>query len=551
MTRSKTTFVWGLALLTMLALLPGAAQAQRTLLRLRVDGPMLEAPSDSAGLMAIFDEQQVNTLHKWVRTLHEAGNDKNIDGLVLIVEQPLIGFAQLEELVSAIRDFQSNGKPVYAYMDYASNLSYALVAGADHITLAENSELSIVGIYAEMMFFKGLLDKIGVEPDMLHCGDYKSAHEPYTRTSPSPEAAENLNWLLDGIYGRWVELIAEGRDLPTDEVRELIDQAPLSAADALASHLVDEVSSFPAFKQMIHKEFGSDVVVLKEYDREAGPEINFDNPFAIFSLFSRVMEGVEPDADEPGIGLIYIDGMIMVGKSDDNPLTGQIVGSTSLRAAFEQAREDDNIEAVVLRVDSPGGSALASDIIWKAATRLAQEKPLIVSMGSVAASGGYYVAIPGDVIFADSATLTGSIGVVGGKFIWRELLEDKLGITTADFSRGKHAGLMNMMRRWDESERNWMETYMNETYDQFKDRVIASRGKKLKRDLDKMAGGRVFTGAQALELGLDRQDRRAKRRAEADRHAGRAGRGLPHLPDSAADRGGADPIDAERADGSG
>lgn len=478
------------------------AQAQKTVLRLRLDGPLMERPSEAAGLMALLEEKSLVTLHDLVGQIREAARDRKIDGLVLIMETPELYFAQAEELVAAIQYFRSKDKPAYCYLDYADNLPYAVAAATDHITLAENSLLEISGLAAQLMYYKGLLDKVGIEADILHCGAYKSAGEPFTRSEPSAEAAENINWLLDGLYNRWVEMIAAGRKLDTAEVKRLIDLAPLHAEEALAARLVDEVSSFPAFKQKIQKEFGSDVKVLKEYKESAGLEIDMENPFAVFQLFSKLMEG-PPVADEPGIGLIYIDGAIMVGESDDSPFGGGAsAGSTTVRAAFEEAREDEKIKAVVVRVNSPGGSALASDIIWKAATQCAQEKPVIVTMGGVAGSGGYYVAIPGDTIFADATTITGSIGVVGGKMIWRELLEEKLGITTTMFNRGQHAGMWTITRGWDESERAWVQEFMDETYEQFKGRVLASRGQRLKGELEEMAGGRVFTGQQALERGL-------------------------------------------------
>jgi len=502
MSRMKWNLLTGMVLAVGCAIL-GAAEArgEKTVLRLRLDGPMLEAPNDAAGLLALFEQQKVDTLHDWVRTIRQAGKDQDIDGLVLIVEAPQVGFAQVEEMTQALRAFRSDGKPVYCYMDYAGNLSYALAAAADHVTLAENSELSIIGLQAEMVFFKGLLSKIGIEAEMLRCGAYKSAVEPFTRTEPSPEAAENMNWLLDSLYERWIGLIAEGRHLEVDEVKRLVDAAPLSAAEAKEADLVDDVSSFADFTKMIRKQFGKDAKIVKQYKEEAGPEIDMSNPFAVFEIISRLMQGAS-EPTEPGVGLIYIDGGIVVGKSEESALMGSVAGSTSVRAAFQEAREDDNIRAVVVRVDSPGGSALASDIIWKAMTRCAAEKPLVVSMGGVAGSGGYYVAVPGDVVFADATTITGSIGVLGGKLVWKELMEDTLGITTTAFSRGKHAGLMTMSRKWTEDERAWLRQYIDTVYEQFKGRVMESRGDRIKGDLEKLAGGRVYTGEQALKIGL-------------------------------------------------
>jgi protease-4 len=483
-------------------LLAAEARAEKKLLRLRLNGPVLEAPSDNAALMALFQKEQAATLRDWVHMIRKAAAERDINGLVLIIEQPEVGLAQVEELTQALKAFAAKGKPVYCYVDEADNRSYALAVAATHITIAENSTLDIVGLHGQAMFFKGLLDKLGIEADMMHCGAYKSALEPFTRTEPSPEAAANINWLLDGLYDRWIQLIAEGRKLPADEVKKLVDQAPLSAQQALEHKLVDDVSSFAAFKQRLHKEFGKDVSVVKKIEETSGPELDTSNPFALIPQIIQLFEQAAEPKEEPTVGLIYIDGGIVVGKSDDSPFGGTIAGSTTVRAALEDARKDDNVKAVVVRVDSPGGSALASDIIWEAATRCAGEKPLVVSMGGVAGSGGYYVSLPGDTIFAEATTITGSIGVVGGKLVLSGLMQDKLGITTTEFSRGRHAGLMSMNRKWNDGERAWMTEYMNSVYEQFKGRVTKSRGERIKKDLEEIAGGRVYTGAQALELGL-------------------------------------------------
>ena len=493
---------WTLLMVGATFALPQSALAEKKVLRVRFDGPALEAPDENAQLLGmLLSGSEAKTLRSWVRTIERAAADDEIAGLAMIVEQPQFGFAQMEEVTRALRGFRDTGKKVYCYMDYAGNGSYALACAADHITLAQYSILGITGLHAEASYYKGLLGKIGVQADMIHCGAYKSALEPFTRTEPSPEAAENINWLLDGIYERWIEMMAQGRGLSVEEVKALVDRAPLQAEEALEHKLVDAVGSFPDFKKLIYKEFGKDVEVVKKLGDEGGFELDLENPFAIFQMFSEMLDK-QREPTKPGIALIYIDGGIIVGKNDSGPFGGGMAGSTTIRAAFEQAREDENIKAVVVRVDSPGGSALGSDIMWKAATACAAEKPLVVSMGNVAGSGGYYVSIPGDTIFAEETTITASIGVVGGKLVWNELMEDKLGITTTEFDRGKHAGLMSMNKCWSEGEREWMMTYMNSVYEQFKGRIMSSRGDRIKGNLEDMAGGRVYTGRQALELGL-------------------------------------------------
>lgn len=492
------------ALMTAGLLAAAATAAEpRTLLRLQLDGPVPESPSPFNELFAGLFGGDGKTLHQWLETIQRATKDDKIAGVVLIIESPQMSLAQAEELTRALRELKKSGKKVHVYLDSGNNLSYALATVGDDITLPPNSSLDTVGLRASLMFYKGLFDKLGMQADMLHCGAYKSALEPYVRTEPSPEAAENINWLLDGLYGRWVAMIAENRKLDAKAVQAAVDEAPLPSDRALALGLVDHVAGFPDFKQRMFKEYGRDAKIQKSYKRE-NPfgDIDPNNPFAFFQVINDMME--KSSKPKPaGVGLIYVDGAIVMGKSEQGGFGGDtMAGSTTIRAALEAAREDANIKAVVLRVNSPGGSAVASDIIWDAATRLAAEKPLIVSMGGVAGSGGYYVAIPGDTIFAEECTITGSIGVVGGKIVIRGLLNDKLGITVTEFERGKHAGLMSTMTGWEGEERNAMERMLGDIYKQFKGRVTQSRGPRIKGELEDLAGGRVFTGRQALERGL-------------------------------------------------
>lgn len=505
--KAKHRMSWVFLLATAAATLSPAALAGNSVLRLKFSGPVAESPSPDGELMALLGGDVPTTLREWVHKIDKAAKDDEIVGIAMILDQPAVGFAQIQELRQALERFRATGKKVYCYMDHAGNGGFALAVGADHITLAEYSELAISGLRAELSFYKGLLDKIGVKADMLHCGAFKSALEPYTRTEPSAEAAENINWLLDGIFDAWISMIADGRGLGADQIRDAVDHAPINADKALSARLIDAIDDFDGFSQRLRKEFGQDVEIVKKYPRKKGDKFELDpsNPFAFFTQMNQMMEelfGTGDESDEPGIGLIYIEGMIVMGDSQQSPFGGATAGSTTVRAAFDAALEDDNVKAVVLRVNSPGGSALASDIMWKAAMRLAEKKPLIVSMGGVAGSGGYYVALPGDVIFADETTITGSIGVVGGKMVWNGLFEGKLGITTTEFTRGANAALMSANSAWTEQERETVQGWLNDVYDQFKGRVMSTRGDKLTMDLETLAQGKVYTGKQALGFGL-------------------------------------------------
>lgn len=512
MTRNSRNWL-GMALIAAVGLAGATAfAAPKQVLRIKLDGPILEAPPQDMGLAALFGGGEKSmTLRERVDQIRKAGDDKNIAAISMIIEAPQASLAQVEELSRAIKEFRGKGKKVHSYLDSANNLSYAIACAGDTITIAENGELDTAGLRGSVSFYKGLLEKLGMQADMLHCGAYKAALEPYTRTEPSKEFAENINWLLDGMYARWTQLIADGRHLKVEQIKAAVDAAPMTADNALKLKLIDAVCSYEDYVKGLKADYGSDMKVVKHYPRgdddDSDIEIDPSNPFAMFTqmqgVFAKLMGEGKEDADKAGIGLIYIDGGIEMGKGSESLFGGSSgAGSTTIRHAFDQALDDEHVKIIVIRVDSPGGSALASDIMWKAAMRAKASKPIVVSMGGVAGSGGYYVSLPGEVIFAEESTITGSIGVVGGKMVWKGLFEEKLGITTTEFTRGKNAGLMSANKAWNDDERKFMQDYMNVVYTQFKGRVMTSRGERIKGELENMAGGRVYTGKQALELGL-------------------------------------------------
>ncbi len=486
-------------------LLAGAAApavANDSILRLVIRGPVVEAPTDGGELAVLFGEDPVRTLRDWTETIETAAGRDDIRGMALIIEEPLMSLAQLEEIRAAMQTFRDTGKRIDAYLDVASNLSYALAASADHITIAEHSILDIHGLAASLSFYKPMLDNIGVSADLMAMGDYKTAVEPWTRSEPSAANREMVNWLLDSLYDRWIAIIAEGRDLSPAQVKQAVNQAPLGVQQALELGLVDAVGGFTSFKNQLYARYGEDVKVVKRITESNMPELDTSNPFGFFQFFQDMMDREDDETDD-GVGLIYVDGPIVMGTSEVDMFgSSASAGSSTIRKALLDTLEDDEIKAVVLRVNSPGGSALASDIMWNAAMQVRERKPLIVSMGGVAGSGGYYVAAPGEVIFADKSTLTGSIGVLGGKLVWKELWEEHIGVNTVTIARGANATLFNPNEPFTEEGREHMRDMLEKIYSQFKERVRAGRGDRLTKQLDDIAGGRVYTGEQALELGL-------------------------------------------------
>jgi len=281
-------------------------------------------------------------------------------------------------------------------------------------------------------------------------------------------------------------------------VKAVIDDCILTAQAAKDRKLVDHLLSQDELRDLITTELGGDINILPHYAEPEHEKLDFSNPFA---LLANLGKKPAAESNKAAIALIHADGVIVDGEAGDDLFSqGGNVGSDDIRKAFRAASRDDNVKAIVLRIDSPGGSALASEVMWQAVHTAAQDKPVIVSVGSMAASGGYYLASAGDYIFADPSAIVGSIGVVGGKFVLHDIM-DKFGITTETFARGKNAGLFSMNNEWSDRQRRMVTNWMKQTYDQFTQRVMTNRKDKI-ADIDQVARGRIFLARQARELGL-------------------------------------------------
>jgi len=464
----------------------------------RLHGPLNEAPQE---MEFSFKLEPRRSLYDLLDRLNQAGKDADIEAVLLTFDAPVLGWAQMQEIRQAIVKLKEADKDVYCYLETVDAGLYQLATAASRIVMSPTGDIRLMGLYAEHAYFKGLLDKIGVEVDMEHIGAYKGAGEPFTRTGPSDEAKEMIDWLVQDLYDFMIETIADGRGMKPDRVRQLIDNGPYSASEALEAKLVDKLAYVENFVESLKKEYGEHVTFDRNYGRKKGPEVDFSNIFTLFKTIGKMM-GKAHKVTRPSVAVVYVDGMIVPGKTEKD-LFGDsgTVGSTTIRRILNKVSREENIGAVVLRVDSPGGSALASDIMWHAVYELNKVKPVVVSMGNVAASGGYYVSAAGSTIFADPGTITGSIGVVGGKIITKGLW-DWLGVSFYETQKGKNADLFNTNRRWTDEQRAKMRAYMQEVYGEFKERVTRGRGDSLKGDLEPLAGGRVYTGRQAMEKGL-------------------------------------------------
>jgi protease-4 len=436
--------------------------------------------------------------------IKKARKDPAVKALYLQIDGLGIGWGKVDELRRVIADFQKAGKKVYAYIESGTTKDYVVATACDRVCLPESGWLMLTGLQAEVTFYKGLFDKIGVHADMLQMGEYKGAAEPYTRDRMSKPFRERMESVLKDYYEEsLVKAIAQSRKgLTPEKVKQLIDEGPYTARGAVTAGLADEIAYADDFEKTIKSSVKADEVkVVRDYAKEKLKDLDLSNPFAILKLLAGPTHKRRSSRDK--IVLLYATGTIVTGKGGTSLFGGDQVGSTTMVEAIRKAEQDKTVKAIVLRVDSPGGSALASDLIWNELRR--SKKPVVASMSDVAASGGYYISMACRKIYAEPGTLTGSIGVVGGKLVLGGL-EKKVGLNTDVIKLGAHAGILSSTFPFSESEKKAMTALMKDVYDQFLSKAIEGRdraGKKFSRaDFLKFAEGRVWTGRQAKAIGL-------------------------------------------------
>jgi protease-4 len=419
------------------------------------------------------------------QAIRKAARDRRIGALVVRFAHPDIGWAKAASLGRAIETFRSSGKPVVAFLEGAGNLDYALACACETLIMHPGASLDLVGLQAEAFFFKDLLEQIGVEAELDSVGEYKSAGETFMRREMSPPSREALRSLLVDLSDQLEHAIAKGRGLTTERVREAFDDGPFTAEEALALGLVDRVDHEDACESLLREKLGVDVVMV--------PHSRYpvrDGWLRRLLTFRRQQ-----------VAVVYAVGVIASGDHRRARPSTRVVGSRSFQELLKRVRESRRVKAVVLRVESPGGAAVASDLIWREIALTRKEKPVIVSMGDVAASGGYYIATAADAIVAEASTLTGSIGVLGGKMVARRLL-DMLGIQRETIALSNRAGFRSPTRSFSVDEREKNRAQLRYFYEKlFVPRVAEGRRLELGQ-VDEVARGRVWTGRQGKERGL-------------------------------------------------
>ena len=444
-------------------------------LTLRMGGDLAEvAPGDIIGYMS--GGARTPTVRSLIDNLRKAKVDARVSAVLLKPTGFTTPFwGKVQELRDAVLDFKKSGKPIYAYLEYGGDRDYYLASAADKVFLMPSSSLDLTGVATYALFLRGTLDKVGAYPDLHHIGDYKTASNTFTEKAYTAAHREMDLSLNRDLYEQIIRGIADARTKSEAAVRALIDEGPFIAEDALAAGLVDAL----LYRDEVEEKVGlgdEDTTDFADYVRAVPPAFSF--------------------AARPKIAVVYAVGTIASGSGP----SGDVAASDTLVEYINQAADDRSVKAIVLRVDSPGGSSIASDVIWRALMLAREEKPLIVSMGDLAASGGYYIAMPGHVIVAQPGTLTGSIGIYTGKFAIGGTLE-KLGASMDVVSEGKMAQLDSPVRPFSDAERAKIEEQVQVFYDQFVSKVAEAR-KSTPEKIDKVARGRVWTGRQAKAIGL-------------------------------------------------
>jgi protease-4 len=463
------------------------AIAGNSVLVLKLEGALPDyAPEDP--LASRFLGRDDRSLTSFLTQLRKAKADKRISAILLDIDLTMAGWAKADEIRDAIADFRTSGKPVYAYMEYGTNKEYYIATACERIYVAPIGDLFITGLAADVMSLRGALDKLGVYPDFEHIGKYKSAPEQYTNKTMSPEHREVLNSMLDDIFNRYVNGIAAARHKTVDEVKAIIDNAPVRAGEAQKLGLIDEAKYRDEVENELKQRLG-----YKDDDKLRTVKA---------SEYRRVTQESLGLNEGERIAIIYAAGAISSGTSSDGGAFGErMVGSDTVVKALNDARDDKSIKAIILRVDSPGGTSYASDVIWHAVEAAKQKKPVVVSMSDLAASGGYYISMGANRIVSEPSTLTGSIGVFAGKPVLKGFY-DWIGVNNEYVLRGKNAGLFRETEKFTDDERAKFKAMLNGFYyDDFVPKVAAGR----KRDaeyIDSIGQGRVWMGAQAKENGL-------------------------------------------------
>jgi protease-4 len=459
--------------------------SEHSVLEINLEGPIKERTSKNPIEDVSFTGITINKglgLDDILRSIEEAKTDSKIDGLFINLTSLQTGIATAEEIRNALLDFKTSKKFIYAYSESYSQGEYYLASLADKIYLYPEGDIDFRGFRAELMFLKGALEKLELQPEVIRHGKFKSAIEPFILDKMSPENREQTQKFISSLWNQFVQDIAESRKLSNEEVQKVADNlGTRTGQDALDAKFVDQLAYYDE--------------VLDELKKKTNLDSDDKVKFVDLKKYSHSLPAIK-EFSAKKIAVVYANGEIVSGKGSDSQM-----GSDKIAGAIRKARLDTTIKAIVLRVNSPGGSALASDVIWRETILAKKAKPLVVSMGDYAASGGYYIACAADKIVAQPTTITGSIGVFGLLFNAQKLFNNKLGITFDSVRTGKYANIGSTFYPMTAEEREIIQGSVEKIYDTFITHV--SEGRKMsKATVDSVGQGRVWSGTDAKALGL-------------------------------------------------
>jgi protease IV len=441
-----------------------------------------DSPFDNFDLGSFSKSSKIG-LKTILDNLEKAAEDEKIKGIFIEVNESATGIAVVDEVRKALLRFKESGKFIIAYGDVYGQKSYYLVSVADKVYLNPEGDMDWKGIGTELMFFKGVLEKLEVEPQIIRHGKFKSAIEPFILSKMSEENRIQTRTFLQGIWNQMTEKISESRGISVEELNKMAnDFAIRNAKDALKYKMVD---------QLVYR----DEVIKDLKERSERKDSEKINSISI-AKYSKSPSTDKKKLSDPKVAVIYAQGQIDMGDGDNNS-----IGSEKLSKTIREAREDEKVKAIVLRVNSPGGSALASEVIWRELNLAKQVKPVVVSMGEVAASGGYYISAPANKIFAEPTTITGSIGVFGLMFNAQKMLNNKLGVTIDTVKTNRMSNFGTQARALTSEERDILQQSVEDVYETFITRVSEGRGIS-KEMVDSIGQGRVWCGTDAKRIGL-------------------------------------------------
>ncbi len=498
---------------------PAAPAKRAKVAVIKLTDTLVERPeSFSLSLATLQSSGKAPALSSLIGTLNQAAADPALAGVVLDLSAFSLTLNQAQELGAQLSAIRKAGKRVAVYAPEFDTPTYILATFADSIAMPENGDLMIPGAGLQMIFFKGTLEKLNMSADFVQVGKFKGAEEPFTRTTASPEYRAQIEKLVDGMYSEIVSTIAANRpNLTEDQVKKAIDAAWFSGKHAKELGLIDQTMTRDKLDGWIDSQFPAGATLVDDYGEAKKKSLDLNSPLAILSLLGS-QDQPSARSRNPAIAVLYATGEIAADSPTSEDNTDSVTPG-NIRAAVQKALDDNLVKAIVLRVDSPGGSAAASDEIWSVLKEADKKKPVTVSMGRVAASGGYYISCAGRSITADPATITGSIGVVGGKIVYKGAM-DWAGLNVEPVERGLHAEMLGSLRPFTDEERTFIRTSMEEVYGVFTSRVAGrprrqgrpSGGSRARPPFHRYPGEGSRLGGQRRHAQRCRERRRENRR---------------------------------------